>query len=180
MDDTVNYDKKQTGQSLEVLAQILTQDWRGKSAHQGKGYYINGRLSESIYHDKCLFAGPDPDMPVRGLKKYLSAASHLFEYKTSRADLLRPLVIDKDCNTIKAYWRIEGVLNLPWKPRVKPWTGTTTYFIDQSLGLIDCHQETWDISVLDAFFSTLFPWYGSDPAPPLAYWQLSGLTNSTF
>jgi hypothetical protein len=164
--NTVNYDSKLTYTSLETLADMILQDWTGRTS--GKGYYITGRLSSIIYKDQCLFDGPDPDMPVKGLKKYLSSASQLFEYRSSRADLLRPLVIDRDRNTITAYWRLEGVLNLPWHPHIKPWTGSTTYIIDPEYNLIEGHIETWDISVMDAFISTLFPQlnYGSKPAPP--------------
>lgn len=166
-DDTENYDNKLKFTNMDVLADMILQDWTGRKT--GKGYYITGRLSTAVYKDECLFDGPDPDMPVKGLKKYLSSASQLFEYRSSRADLLKPLVINRDKNTITAYWRLEGVLNLPWHPRIKPLTGSTTYIIDPQIGLIESHIETWDISVLNAFVSTLFPQlnYGSKPAPPI-------------
>lgn len=58
-----------------------------------------------------------------------------------------------------------GILNLPWHPSVKPWTGKTVYYINNN-GLIEKHLEFWDITVLDAFISTLFPSlnYGALPA----------------
>jgi hypothetical protein len=68
-----------------MLLDIIENDWRPSTS---KGYYLTGKLTQSIYRDDCLFDGPDPDMPVRGLHKYLNAASQLFETKSSTAELL--------------------------------------------------------------------------------------------
>lgn len=154
---------------LEQLAAIITKDWSAKiNNSSGKGYYITGKLTKEIYREDCFFDGPDPDMPVRGLKKYLLFASQLFNHQKSRADLLRPVEIDRDENTLIAHWRIEGVINLPWKPHVKPWTGHTVYHLDEN-NLVEKHIEKWDITVLDAFISVIFPdWnFGAPPAPPV-------------
>ena len=108
-------------------------------------------------------------MPVRGLRKYLSASSQLFDQRLSRADLIS-IGINIPDRQVFVEWRIEGILNLPWHPRLKPWTGKTTYHIDSS-GLISDHIEEWNISVLDAFLSTLLPeilYKGSSPAAPIA------------
>lgn len=151
------------------LAALVQKDWLGKRPHAGKGYYVTGALTPEIYDEECLFDGPDPDMPVRGLRKYLVSASQLFDTQRSRADLIRPIEYDIDKGVITATWRIQGVLNLPWHPIVKPWTGRTEYHIDAETGLIILHQEHWDISVPDAFISTLFPslHFGAPAAPPL-------------
>lgn len=50
---------------------------------------------------------------------------------------------------------------------IKPYTGTTVYHINDA-GLIDRHEETWDISALDAFVSTFVPSFGAPPAPPIS------------
>jgi len=155
---------------LQEIAGIIHQDWMGKRLLQkGKGYYITGALTKDIYDEECIFDGPDPDMPVRGLRKYLLSASQLFDKHKSRADLTRPLEINRDRNTVTAHWRLEGVLNLPWHPQMKPWTGSTTYHIDPASGLVVNHQEHWDISVPDAFLSTLLPWlrFGAPAAIPV-------------
>ena len=148
---------------LEELSRIIVQDW-----NHGKGYYITGLLTKEIYRNDCLFDGPDPDMPVKGLRKYLSSASNLFDKKVSKAELIS-LQLDHEQRKVCASWRLEGVLNLPWHPSVKPWTGSTTYIFDEDM-LVERHVETWDISVLDAFLSTLFPdlGYGAPPAPPIS------------
>mmetsp|Transcript_28536 Transcript_28536/g.47930 ORF Transcript_28536/g.47930 Transcript_28536/m.47930 type:complete len:320 (+) Transcript_28536:75-1034(+) len=153
---------------LDAIAGVIQYDWMGRGngsgdlpawgmTQTGKGYYITGELSKEIYDEECFFDGPDPDMPVKGLRKYLLSASQLFDRRTSRADLTRALEVNYEESTVTAYWRLEGVLNLPWHPSVKPWTGSTTYIISPETGLVTTHREQWDISVLDAFVSTLLP-----------------------
>jgi hypothetical protein len=154
---------------VSEVAAIVQKDWIGRRQHQGKGYYITGAMTHEIYDEECLFDGPDPDMPVKGLRKYLLSASQLFDSHRSRADLLRPVEYDTDKRIVIAHWRIQGVLNLPWHPEVKPWTGHTEYHVDPQSGLIITHQEHWDISVPDAFISTLFPSlnFGAPAAAPV-------------
>lgn len=136
---------------IQDLVSTIQQDWRTDT---NKGYYINGRLNTTIYRDDCVFDGPDPDMPVRGLRKYLNAASNLFDHSSSTAKLLSLDVIDQ--NTVVARWELEGVLHLPWHPKLPIWTGQTTYHLDSD-GLVYRHEESWDISVMQAFTETLLP-----------------------
>ncbi len=155
--------------SIDEIRDVIEKDW---STNNDRGYYITGRLSTEIYRDDCLFDGPDPDMPVRGLRKYLAAASHLFEAKNSFATLDRLSIEQNDKggspsgsgansgsgsgSVIVAHWTLGGVLMLPWRPEVKPWSGWTKYHLDED-GLIAHHEEGWDISVLEAFAGTMFP-----------------------
>jgi len=136
--------------TLEELLEVIRRDWRSDN---DKGYYITGKLSTNIYTDDCLFDGPDPDMPVRGLRKYLNAASQLFEQRRSRATLLSIQIED---DVILAKWRFNGRLSLPWKPRMPEVTGTTVYHVNED-GLIYKHEETWDMSAYQAFFWTMMP-----------------------
>ncbi len=158
--------------SMQTIQSTIESDWSTKN---DKGYYITGKLTSTIYRDDCYFDGPDPDMPVRGLRKYLAAASHLFESKNSFAKLHKlqieeELVIGEEGEgkggggrfghgVIIAYWTIGGVLMLPWRPKVKPWSGWTRYHIDED-GLIGYHEESWEISALEAFIGTMFPEIG--------------------
>ena len=138
--------------SVHTIKELIQMDWH---EHNGKGYYITGKLNTMIYRDDCLFDGPDPDMPVEGLRKYLSSASQLFDVSNSEAEL-RTLHIGEEPNTIVATWRMAGVLRLPWRPSLPTMTGTTTYYLDDD-GLIYLHKETWDMSVLEAFVKTFYP-----------------------
>lgn len=142
---------KRIGISQTDLLEIIRNDWR-EDTH--KGYYVTGKLTTSVYRDDVVFDGPDPDMPVKGLRKYLNAASQLFDQKQSRSELISLDIIDD--TAVVAHWRMKGVLRLPWKPAIPEWTGTTTYYTDDD-GLIYRHEETWDKSVLQAFLQTLCP-----------------------
>ena len=150
---------KQTHLPLDVLLDIIREDFDKRQ------YYVSGQLTKSIYSEDCVFDGPDPDVPVRGLKKYVSATSNLFDRRRSRIDLLHAEVVDE--SRIRAFWRLEGVLRLPWRPSIKPYLGSTTYTMNE-FGLISEHFETWSISALDAFASTLVsPRIGAKPAESL-------------
>jgi hypothetical protein len=132
---------------LSQVADIIRRDWKEDSQ---KGYYITGLLTPAIYRDDCFFEGPDPDMPVRGLRKFLNAASQLFDPKQSRCELLS-LEIEGD--VIVAQWTMNGVLKLPWRPKLPEVNGRTVYNFDDN-GLIYRHEETWDLTAVEAFLKT--------------------------
>jgi len=170
--------------SVSELREAIRRDWVPET---GMGYYITGNLNTTLFRDDCVFDGPDPDMPVRGLRKYVNAASQLFDRSKSRAELMSLEIVtvavpsshDNDNNNhnnhapvveeqvVVAKWRMNGVLRLPWKPNLPEWTGSTTYHFDDD-GLIYRHEETWDMSVWQAFLETF--------APDLAHrvWQVDG------
>jgi hypothetical protein len=158
---------KRFGISLTELFHEIHQDWR---VDTNKGYYITGRINTQIYRDDCLFHGPDPDMPVRGLRKFLNAASQLFDPAKSTCELLS-LTQDEPNRAIVAQWRMRGRLRLPWKPWMPTVTGTTVYRTDAT-GIIYEHEEEWDISVMRAFVQTLLPdigrlfWKDDGKSPP--------------
>ncbi|KAL7506980.1 hypothetical protein ACHAXN_008003, partial [Cyclotella atomus] len=152
--------------SIEELTCRVQNDWTSNtnngnsSNNSNKGYYITGRLDTTIYRDDCLFTGPDPDMPVRGLRKYLSAAAQLFDSKVSFASLDSISFDNKGgerhCGAITVQWTLGGVINLPWHPNVEPWTGWTRYHVDEE-GLIYWHEEGWDVEVWRIFLGVVFP-----------------------
>jgi Uncharacterized conserved protein (DUF2358) len=138
---------KEKGLSIEEVADIVRQDWR---AETGKGYYVTGSITPSVYRDDCLFDGPDPDMPVKGLRKFRGAASQLFDRKRSTAELLS---LEVEGDVIVARWKMNGVLRLPFRPKMPEVIGTTTYHLDEN-SLIYLHEETWQMSAFEAFFKT--------------------------
>jgi len=143
--------QKRFGIELNELLEEIRHDWREDTK---KGYYITGRVNTGLYRDDCIFDGPDPDMPVRGLRKYLNAASQLFDPSKSTCELVSLRI--QDNSVVVAQWRMNGRLRLPWKPWIPEVRGSTTYHTDRN-GLICLHEETWDISVLQAFLQTLLP-----------------------
>lgn len=148
-------EEKRMDLTVGQLSDAIRSDWKEKT---GMGYYITGNLNTTIFRDDCLFAGPDPDMPVQGLRKYLNAASQLFDRSKSRAEMLslEALSNDNGKDVVVVRWRMNGVLRLPWKPKLPEWTGSTTYHFDDN-GLIFLHEENWDMSVWQAFMKTFAP-----------------------
>jgi hypothetical protein len=154
--------------SVERIIEIIRRDWEGNNNHSNrsnsnnssrstKGYYVTGKLSTNIYRDDCWFISPDPDLPIQGLRKYIGIASHLFDSKTSYSELLSLQQQQQNdaSPTIMAEWKLSLTLKLPWRPALPPFTGTTMYKLDRD-HLIYQHEETWDISLLDAFLA-MFP-----------------------
>jgi hypothetical protein len=146
---------KRRGLSMAELQAILHDDLVERQ------YYVTGRLSSCVYADRCLFDGPDPDMPVRDVQRYSDALRGLFDPSSSRIELIE--LRQHGDRSFVADWRLEGALQLPWHPAIKPFTGSTLYELDEE-GLICSHTETWSISALDAFVSVLFPSWGAAPA----------------
>lgn len=148
--------------SPDEIHKHILKDWKPET--DGKGYYITGKLTTQLYQDDCLFLGPDPDLPIHGLRKYVGVASHLFDYDTSSATLHSlEMVQDDQNNTEKKFvakWTMSGILRLPWRPALPTFSGETIYHIDKE-GLICCHEESWDCSALRAFCYTLLPQFSN-------------------
>lgn len=120
-------------------------------------HFSGNELQSSLTSYRLIVLIPtNSNRPVKGLRKYLSAATQLFDVGKSESEL-RSLRIEQDQdNTIVATWRMAGVLRLPWRPSLPTMTGTTTYRVDDE-GLIYEHVETWDMSVPEAFLKTFYP-----------------------
>ncbi|KAG2488803.1 hypothetical protein HYH03_012603 [Edaphochlamys debaryana] len=127
-----------------------------------KQYYVTGNVSRGLFADDCTFI--DPTTTVTGVDRYLAALQALFDPATSRADLISLEATGP--RTLLLRWRLEGKLKIGGLA-IKPYTGSTVYTLGED-GRVVRHEETWDISALDAFVSTLIPGFGAPPAPPVA------------
>ena len=150
------------------FAQLIHRDWKVHSQHQQhKGYYVTGRINTQLYANDCVFEGPDPDMPVKGLRKYANAAGSLFCPKTSTCELiqLEQIIVSlnekeeeepqQQYDLLQATWKFQGTLRFPWRPKLPTVYGTTTYHRRASDGLIERHAETWDnMNAWQAFWKT--------------------------
>lgn len=125
-------------------------------------YYVTGNITRDLYAANCVFK--DPTVTVTGVEPYAKAIATLFDPAASRADLIS--IRAEGPSSVVLRWRLEGALQLGGL-KIKPYTGTTVYILGDD-GKIVRHEETWDISTLDAFLSTLVPSFGAPPAPPVA------------
>lgn len=138
---------KAVGLPAAALASQLAHDFSARQCQ------VTGRLSRELFEENCLFCGPDPDMPVRGLGKFLSASQQLFSHARSKCELLAVGVVDSATaaaavgsalpaaqgggrgsggtdpppDQVVVVWRIEGTVNLPWHPEILPYFGVTLY-----------------------------------------------------
>ncbi|EFJ46803.1 hypothetical protein VOLCADRAFT_92622 [Volvox carteri f. nagariensis] len=124
-------------------------------------YYVTGNLTPQLFAPDCVFK--DPTVEVVGVEPYVRALQALFDPSTSRADLIS--IRATAPSTVVLRWRLEGSLKLAGL-KIKPYTGTTVYTLSDD-GKVIRHEETWDISTVDAFVSTFFPGFGAPPAPPV-------------
>ena len=155
-------DTKRRGRALEDIAVDLEKEFSDRQ------YYTTGRLDYSLYTSNAFFDAPDPDMPVRSPRKFADALRGLFDPRHSTCTLLDLQIHDHDA---VALWRLDGVLRLPWRPRIKPFVGETTYHFNDD-NLIDSHVELWSIPAADAFLSAIvdddfLATVRPQPAPPL-------------
>lgn len=146
-----NAPAKRDGLTLAELASVLETDFGVRRA------YVTGRLTRAVYAEDCFFDGPDPDMPVRGVRKYCLAVSGLFDAPSSACTLAGAPLVDEAAGAIICHWRLSGRLHLPWRPAFKPYLGYTTYTVDPATGLISTAVEAWSVHPAAAFLSVLAP-----------------------
>ena len=119
-------------------------------------YFVTGNLTREIFQDDCRFTDPTND--VVGLSRYLTALGLLFDPATSSVDLYDIKVTSE--TTVEAEWQLQGYLRFPWKPRVEPYTGRTTYTLDPDTKLVKTQFQTWNISGAKAIAESFTPTAG--------------------
>ena len=151
---------KRKGMSLEELSRILAHDVAFGANGEG-GYFVSGDLTPEIFQDDCRFI--DPTNEVSSLSRYKRALGILFDPIASRVMLLAPPTIDTTANTITARVRSAGVLQLPWRPSVAPYTTTVVWQIDGG-GLVSSQSQTWSITAVEALRETFTPGAKKSPS----------------
>lgn len=86
---------------------------------------------------------------------------------TSKVEIIT-VTANTSNNTIVVVWRLEGRVNLPFKPKIKPYVVTTTFGIDSSSGLINSQLDEFAVPGWDLLLSTfLGAGFGAAPARPV-------------
>lgn len=78
---------------------------------------VTGNISRELYMPLCKWISPDPDGRVVGAERWSKSTAGLFKRGSSRCDLLELKLINS--NTVRARWRLEGHLSLPFEARIK-------------------------------------------------------------
>lgn len=64
--------------------------------------------------------------------------------------------------------RLEGAVNLPFRPRIAPYLVTTTLGVDPTSGLISSQLDEFSVPGWKLLAGALLgPWAGPEPAPPV-------------
>ena len=130
---------------IQEIMEVLREDFVTRQ------YYVTGRLSSSIFASNCQFTDPTTD--VQGRERYSKAVASLFSPSASKAgkpahgdsQVIHPnlsmtaqacclqadLISMKQTgdSSIELRWRFEAALNVPGRPRIKPYLGTTNYTV---------------------------------------------------
>lgn len=124
-----------------------------------------GEVDPRLFSDS--FAFKDESVATTGIKAYATGVRKLFDQATSRAELIsveaRPAA-----QQIVVTWRLEGRVNLPFKPKIKPYVVTTTFDVDPDSGLIVSQLDEFSVPGWDLLLSiVLGEGFGAKPAPPV-------------
>jgi len=134
--------------SAQQAAEVLSRDLGERE------YFVTGRLTTEIFDNQCEFVDPTND--TTGPENYLRALRVLFDPARSSVRLLEDIEVINE-STLRGVAVLEGVLKLPWKPRISPTTVTVTYTRDPNTGLITKQSESWDRQPLSALIEIFKP-----------------------
>jgi hypothetical protein len=91
----------------------------------------------------------------------------LFDQATSKVELIS-VTPQPAAGAILVTWRLEGRVNLPFKPKIKPYVVTTTLGVDPASGLICSQVDEFSVPGWDLLLSiVLGEGFGAKPAPPV-------------
>jgi len=144
---------KTTNLSLQELADRLSKTLVQGDTGNG-GYFLSGDLPTDIFRDDCVFV--DPTNQVSSLSQYQNALRVLFDPAESTVELMAPLSVNEESRTISTTIRSRGVLQFPWRPRVKAYESNIVYSVDED-GLISRQSQTWTKSSTEALRESFTP-----------------------
>eukprot|EP00899_Mesostigma_viride_P029097 jgi/Mesvir1/9372/Mv08987-RA.1 len=151
---------KRIGMPIKALRDLLA------DVIQRDQWFITGNVDRTLFASDFFFG--DPSVNVVGVDNYADGVRRLFDQSVSRLDIISAEVINP--TQILIVWRLEGRVNLPFKPTLKPYVVRTTYTVDKQ-GLLCRQEETFDIPswdvVLSAFVPALGYAIGAPAAPPV-------------
>lgn len=149
---------KLTGLSIDKLAALVE---KGLSKTQ---WFVTGQVDAQLFSD--TFAFKDESVATTGIKAYATGVRKLFDQASSKAELIS-VTADAPSSSIVVVWRLEGRVNLPFKPQIKPYVVTTTFGVD-SQGLICSQLDEFAVPGWDLLLSTfLGQGFGGKPARPV-------------
>eukprot|EP00854_Cymbomonas_tetramitiformis_P022052 gene22052-26569_t len=124
-------------------------------------WMVTGKVHSWLFRDDFSFS--DPSVAVSSLAAYARGVNKLFYQDGSKMDVYD--VVAKDDSTLEINWRLEATINIPFKPRIKPFKITTTYWLDED-GLVWAGEDKFEVNDFELLISIFFPSFGVI-TPPL-------------
>lgn len=149
---------KAKGLQLSELAQHL------EAKLSSSEWFVTGMVDPSLFANEFSFK--DDSVATKGIKSYAEGVRKIFDQETSRAEIIR-VESDAKKKVIVVTWRLEGCVNLPFKPRITPYVVTTTFGVDSD-GLICSQLDEFSVPGWRILAGALLgPWAGPTPALPV-------------
>lgn len=151
-------ERKKKGLRPQKLCSLLDSGLRKYS------WFVTGRVDQTLFADAFDFV--DPSVKVESIEDYARGVARLFDQETAKMDVVDCRLSDAG-DAVLVCWRLEGRVNLPFKPRIKPFLVDTTLLIGED-GLIVAQEDVFQVPAWDILISTVIPGFGAPPAPPVA------------
>ncbi|GIL87599.1 hypothetical protein Vretimale_14712 [Volvox reticuliferus] len=123
-----------------------------------QAYLVTGVLDDSIYDPDCFFA--DPTVAFSGVdlwKRNLALLVPFLEQPlVELRDIRRLGRNDEGAEVVRAEWRLQTLLRLPWRPLIDI-DGATEYTLNPESNRVVRHVESWGVSGTQALLQMLRP-----------------------
>ncbi|GBF88967.1 hypothetical protein Rsub_01466 [Raphidocelis subcapitata] len=150
---------KAAGLPLQELARRFTEEFLKRE------WFVTGDVPPELFSDSFVFK--DDSVATSGIRSYALGVRKLFDRSTARAELVA-VEPDAAARALVVTWRLEGRVNLPFKPEIPPYVVITTLTTDD-LGLICGQLDEFTVPGWRLLAGALLgAWAGPPPAPPAA------------
>eukprot|EP00468_Gymnochlora_sp_CCMP2014_P002752 CAMPEP_0167748276 /NCGR_PEP_ID=MMETSP0110_2-20121227/4751_1 /TAXON_ID=629695 /ORGANISM="Gymnochlora sp., Strain CCMP2014" /LENGTH=447 /DNA_ID=CAMNT_0007633279 /DNA_START=217 /DNA_END=1560 /DNA_ORIENTATION=- len=146
---------KLTGVSVQEMSNRIAEGLKEYS------WFVTGQVDSSLFADDFKFS--DPSITTDSLPEYARGVSRFFSQDDDGARMEVISVYPRNQSAIEVCWYLEGRVNIPGRPRIKPYIITTTYRLNEE-GLINYQEDEFSIPGWDIALSILFPWIGAPAA----------------
>ena len=151
---------KLTGLTLQQMRDLVEEGLSKTS------WFVTGEVDPRLFAEDFTFK--DDSVATSGIKSYAMGVRKLFDQATAKAELIAVEVVagqtTSEAPKVVVAWRLEGGVNLPFKPKIKPYVVTTTFTLN-SEGLIDSQLDEFSVPGWDLLLSTILgPSFGAPAA----------------
>eukprot|EP00968_Pinguiococcus_pyrenoidosus_P011676 scaffold964_cov261-Pinguiococcus_pyrenoidosus.AAC.2 len=128
-------------------------------------WFVTGNVDARYFSEAFSFV--DPSVQTDNLQDYATGVARIFDQEETRMQVLKVEAQTEGRNkALLVTWRLEGRVNVLFRPRIKPFMIETCLSLDEQ-GLISAQEDRFLIPPWDVFISAFLPGFGQPPAPPI-------------